>query len=433
VEVEKNIKNARKTLNMMTAEEQFLLIKDRSHSITQPEELLERLVKSKKTHTPLKVKYGIDPTSTDVHLGHMVPLVIGRRFIAMGHEFFVVVGDFTAMVGDPTGIVETRPLLSNSEITRNQKVIMDRLKRYLKSGLSPKKNCEEPGGTLRITNNSKFYTNMSIKDLFEIYRLNKAAPLMQREGFRNRIEGLTIAELLYATLMAIDSINIRPDIELGGKDQFLNFQIAREFMKNSGLQAECAITTDLLQGTSGDGEKMSKSKDNYISLLESKDEIYGKVMSIPDTLIEHYFKLLTDISNSDYNKISEAMKKDNLNPMHVKQLLARVILVDLGFEPSQVELTEKSFEEVFSKGKVPSNIPEVTLPNIESKHPWISLLTIIGAANSNSQARTFITDGSVKTLCDNGSWKKVEEINESLPDHEFTLKVGKRMFFKIKK
>lgn len=417
--LEETLTNLNKDLSSLSPDEQYRILTERAIHVIKPELLLKRLQKAKKDRKPLRVKYGIDPTGKDLHLGHIVPIIVARRLQQMGHKVFLLFGDFTAYIGDPTGRVKTRPILTEEEIKANVAEYKDQVRRFIDLD------------KVEIVYNSTFYDQMSIKDLMTIYRSNRLSPLLQREDFRNRIDGLTIGEALYPTLMAIDSVFMRPHIELGGNDQFLNFEITNEVMDSRGLPPECAITTELLMGTSGDGSKMSKSKGNFISLRDPAEEVFGKVMSIPDSLLEHYFKLLTDISDAEWETISNWMSDGSLNPMDVKKLMGR-ILVTLLHSKESATRAQKQFEKVFSSGKLPEDMPSHQLKTPSGDQPWVDLLMAVDFVRSRREAKEFITSGALRVQEENGEWTQITEFTASLPDRtKFVIKLGKRKFAQI--
>jgi len=418
-QLEQRLTNLDVDLSTLSGDEQYELITRRAVHIIKPGLLRKRLKKSKEDNRPLSVKYGIDPTAKDLHLGHIVPIVFARRLLQMGHKVTLLFGDFTALVGDPTGRVKTRPILSPEQIKKNVSEFKGQVGKFI--DLSK----------VEIAFNSSFYEKLTIRELMQLYRKNRISPLLQREDFRNRAEGLTIAEVLYPTLMAIDSVFMRPHIELGGNDQFLNFEITNEIMKSQGLPPECAITTDLLLGTSGDGTKMSKSKDNFISLRDSAKNVFGKIMSIPDSLLEHYFFLLTDITDEDWAKLTEWMSDGMLNPMDVKKLIAR-ILVTLTHSSESAKTEQAEFDKTFSRGKLPEDIPQFQFQGDLGDQPWVELLVRTKMARSKREAREHITNGALRIFHE-GDWEKITEINRGLPkESQFTIKLGKRQFVAIK-
>jgi tyrosyl-tRNA synthetase len=421
-ELERRLTDIDRDLSHLSADEQFLLLKSRAAECVKESLLRERLRNSKRTGTPLKVKYGIDPTAAEIHLGHVVSVVVARRLLQMGHRVILLLGDFTAFVGDPTGRVQTRPVLTEDQIRQNVASYTEQVSKFIDVG------------RVEVVYNFAFYKDMSILDLFRIYRLNRVSPLLQREDFRNRSEGLTIAEALYPTLMAIDSTKLEPDLELGGKDQLLNFQVCADFMESLGQPAESALTTELLQGVSGDGSKMSKSLGNYISLTATADEAYGKVLSMPDRLMEHYFKLLTDITDGEWASLAAAMQSQSLNPLLVKKLLARII-VTLLHSPAVAAEAERRFEDVFAKGRLPNDMPEVAIDDAraEAVKTWTDLLLHCGFAKSKTEAQRLTRSGGVRMILGDAT-VTVDDPGGDLPaEPSWVVNVGKRRFARVRR
>lgn len=402
-------------LRHLSAEEQFSLLSNRSAEILQSTKLRMRLQRTKDGGLPLVVKYGIDPTSQDIHLGHIVPLIIARRLQLMGHHLVLVFGDFTAYVGDPSGRVATRPVLTKEQIESNAVSYKEQVAKFVDINEA------------EIVFNSTFYDAMTVRELFGLYRKVRIQPLLQRDDFRSRLEGLTAAETLYPTLMAIDSVRIKPDLELGGKDQLLNFQAAISMMEAEGMEPEAALTTDLLLGTTGDGSKMSKSKGNFIALTDSAKDVFGKIMSIPDKLLRHYFTLLTPISDLDYQVMEEAMESGKLSPMIVKRMLARVITTIL-HNCDQAKSADDEFVKLFSKREIPEDIPTF------EASPEASIVEVLAdneVVKSRGEARKLILQGGLY-IVRRDSNERVSDVKATLPKGpETTLKLGKRRFIRI--
>lgn len=401
-------------LSTLTADEKFELLKSRSVHIVKEGLLKERLLGD----NPLMVKYGIDPTAKDIHLGHVVPLIVVRRLLNMGHKVVLIIGDFTALVGDPTGRVSTRPILTREEIEVNLESYKGQIGKFL------------PIDKIEVVRNSTFFDDMSITELVSFFRKNKISPLLQREDFRKRLDGLTIAEAIYPTFMAIDSVKLEPDIELGGNDQLLNFQTAASFMEAEGIKPQSALTTELLLGTAGDGSKMSKSKGNYIAVDSDPDDCFGKIMSIPDDLMEHYFKLLTDITDSEWGQLATQMKDGKLNPSHVKKLLAHFLTTILS-DSEKANAAQDRFEETFAKHSIPTDIPEIEL--IATKPTFlVDLLVTEGLVDSKSQVRRLIDQSGLKIISQDQTSTTVTSYEDRVPDNpSFVLKIGKRKFYRF--
>ncbi len=418
IQLEKDLTNRERDLTGLSADEQFALIKSRTREFVDGDRLLHQLKRSKDANAPLLVKYGIDPTARDIHLGHIVPIVVARRFHDMGHRIVLVFGDFTARIGDPSGRVSVRPVLTDGQIAENVKRFKEQVGKFIDVS------------SVEIVFNSSFYDpkNMSIADFLTLLGKNSIAPILQREDFRKRQEiGLSIAEVLYPTLMAIDSMRLGAQIELGGIDQLLNFQTAKTFMVHDGMEPETAVTTDLLESTAGDGKKMSKSEGNYIALTATADDAYGKIMSIPDRLMEQYFKLLTDITDEQWEALVSAMSKDGLSPKVVKQLLARVIVTWLHSAKEAAE-AEGNFTKVFSEKKVPDDLP-ITRIQFNNELTWADVADACKMAASRSAFQRLVSSKAVSIASEHD--RPITDRFEKVAAGEYTIRYGKGKFARI--
>lgn len=419
-ELESRLTNREVDLSKLSAEEQFAILKSRGREIIDEHRLLQQLSHSKQTGDPLRVKYGIDPTAREVHLGHIVPIIIARRFLQMGHHVIIVIGDFTAFIGDPTGRLQSRPILAPEQIADNVRLYKEQISRFINTS------------KVEIVFNSSFYSpdSMTIRELMTILQKNPIAPLLQREDFKKRQQsGLTIAEVLYPTLMAIDSIKLQAQVELGGIDQLLNFQVTKTFMKRQGIESQTAITTDLLESPAGDGKKMSKSEGNYIPISAPADQVYGKIMSIPDKLMESYFKLLTDISDQEWLGLAEAMKNNVVSPKEVKQLLSRIIVTWI-YSGEVAQDAETKFSKIFSKRETPKDI-HTELVTWRQSLSWIDIFTNLKLVSSRSAFRRLVESKAVKFINDPNIEKLLTDFNEIVKPGDFTLKYGRGKFVRV--
>ena len=417
-ELEKELTNRERDLSTLSADEQFKLIKQRAKEFVDAKRLQTQLRCAKETNTPLRIKYGIDPTHREAHLGHIVPVILARRFLQMGHQVVLVFGDFTAFVGDPTGRLSTRPILAREQIHQNTEEYTQQLAKFIDIS------------KLKVIFNSDFYDPkvMSVANFIEMLRKNPVSQLTQLEAYRERKDtGFTIAEFIYPTLMAIDSIKLQTQVELGGNDQLLNFHVAKTFMEHEGIEPETAVTTDLLESTAGDGKKMSKSEGNYVSLLAPADEAYGKIMSIPDRLMEQYFKLLTDITDDQWQELMTAMHTQTINPKEVKQLLARVIVTWM-HNSDVAQKAEQHFIRVFSNRDVPENIPTVNLKYREGL-TWLDIADEGKLVNSRSAFRRQINAKSIKLVSDEN--RVIADPWESVAVGTYILRYGRGKFVRI--
>jgi len=363
-----------------------------------PQDELGRRLRSGET---LRVKLGIDPTAPDIHLGFVVVLKKLREFQDLGHTAVLVVGDYTARVGDPSGRSKTRPVLSPEEIEANTRTYLEQA--YLV--LDPEKT--------EVRRNSEWLAGLSLADVIELTRATTVARILERDDFSKRFSAgdpITLTELLYPLMQAYDSVALDADVELGGTDQLYNLLMGRHVMEYYGKKPQCVLTTPLLVGTDG-AMKMSKSLGNYIGVTDPPNEMFGKVMSIPDHLMPDYYSLLLDRPMPD------------AEPVEQKRELARS-LVRMFHGEDAVTGAERTFDAVVRR-QVPENVPEVELS--EDGEVWIvDLITLAGFASTNGEARRFIRGGAVRL-----DGEVVEDETLSLEPGDVmgkVLQVGKRRY-----
>lgn len=380
-------------LRNLTAKEQAHHLIGRTHTRLTDERLRALLVRSKESGTPLRVKYGIDPTGAEVHLGHAVPLIIANRLQRMGHHLIILVGDVTAKIGDPSGRSKERPPLSDEDIAGNLATYQAQVAPFVDFTAA------------ELRHNSEWLNALTLPEIMRTLMRVPLAMQLQREDFRKRLEGghsLSTAELMYSILMAYDSLALDADIEIGGVDQLLNFQMCRKVMEVEGKEPEVVVTTALIEGTDGTGDKMSKSKGNYIALAGEPHDMFGKVMSIPDRLLETYFKALTELTDEEWGVLAERMEAGTLNPAQVKKLLAYDIVQAIHGAES-ADHAKGAFEAQFSK----RSLSEVeALPELhcaEGMTVLTALTTELHFAESNTKARALAKGGGVQMVLEGGT------------------------------
>lgn len=373
------------------------------------EELKERLLRKK----VLRVKLGIDVTGPDIHLGFAVVLRKLREFQDLGHIACLVVGDFTAKIGDPSGRSKTRPKLSEKEIKENMKRYEKQIFKILD------KNKTE------FYYNSYWHSKLKADEIIEIASKYTVARLLERDDFMKRYKNnlpIYLHEFLYPLFQAYDSIAIKADIELGGEDQYWNLLVGRELMREFNLEPQIVMTMPLLIGTDGK-LKMSKSYNNYIGIEEEPNEMFGKMMSIPDELIIHYFQLCTNRSEQEIKDLEKRLKEGE-NPRDLKALLAKDI-VSIYHSKEAAEKAAEEFDKVFKYKELPSDIPV-----FYSKERNVRLVDLLVDANllpSKSEAKRKIREGGVYL---NG--ERISDIDyQVVIDKEIVIKVGKRKFLKV--
>lgn len=390
------------------------VIKNGIEEIIPENELIKKLEKSEKTGRPLRIKYGIDPTGYDVHIGHMVPIRKMRDFQDLGHIGIIIIGDFTAQIGDPTGLDETRKHLSANEVKQNAEKYMEQLYKILDRNKT------------EVRWQSEWFKNVHLDDVINLMSKFTLAQFMAHETFRKRYENglpLSLHELLYPILQAYDSVAINADIELGATEQKFNILAGRELQKMMGMESQIAILSPILFGTDGKG-KMSKSLNNYIAIFDSPEDKYGKVMSIPDSAIMNYFRLATDVSSEEIEKIERILGEGKENPKNIKMRLAREI-VALYDGKEAAQKAEAHFQKVFADKETPDKVP---IYKTSQNEIWIvKLLSDAGLVKSNGEARRMIKQGAVSV---NGERISDVDLNLQIKDG-MILKVGKRRFCKI--
>ncbi len=402
------------------AKEQLERIKSGTAEIIPEEELFERIKSSIKNKKPLKVKFGVDPTSTDLHLGHAVPLRKLRLFQDLGHEVILIIGDFTAMIGDPSGRAVTRPPLTREEVLKNAKTYTDQAFKILIKEKT------------RIVYNSEWLSLLTLEDLLRLTSKFTVARLLERDDFFKRYKEqkpIALHEFLYPVMVAYDSVMVKCDIEMGGTDQKFNLLAGRELMRAMNLTPQICLTTPILVGTDG-ARKMSKSYGNYVGLTDEPLEMFGKVMSIDDSLIIPYYTLCTDIELAQAEELREGLEKGELHPAEVKRDLAQAI-VQLYHGEEKARLARKEFDRVFKHKETPEEILEKKVPaeivKSNGKVWVVKLLTTLGLAQSSSEARRFIEQGGVKI-----NEREVTSVDdEVLVSTGDIIKVGKRKFVKL--
>ena len=301
-------------LSDLSPTEQATIIAARCQEL-QPsaDALAKRITEAAKDQRPFIAKLGIDPTGHEVHLGHAVPMILLSRFQRMGHQVVFIVGDVTAKIGDPSGRSDERPPLTDEDIALNLATYREQVTPFFDFTHA------------QFRHNGDWLREIKLPRLIEVLSQIPVSMPLQREDFRKRLDagqGLSLAELIYSVVMALDSVEINCDLELGGIDQFLNMQMCRKVMDISGQTSELVVATALIEGTDGTGAKMSKSKGNYVPVTAPPGEIFGKIMSVPDRLVEPYFRALSEWLDSELTVAVERVEATSLHPMDLKKILA---------------------------------------------------------------------------------------------------------------
>jgi tyrosyl-tRNA synthetase len=320
--------------------------------VIDPAGLEAHLAHSRKVGRPLKIKLGADPTAPDLHLGHVVPLRKLRQFQDMGHIAIFLIGDFTGMIGDPSGRSKTRPPLSREEINQNADTYRQQVGKILRMDAEH----------FQLRFNSEWSDKMSFADVIVLASKYTVARMLERKDFAERLrEGrpVSLHELLYPLAQAYDSVALGCDVELGGQDQLFNFMVVRDIMQEFGLVPEVVMTVPLLVGTDG-RQKMSKSLGNYIGIFEPPDQIFGKIMSIPDELLGDYYRLTSGIAWQEVERILGRIKDGTLHPRDAKAGLAEAV-VALYYDVAEARYARSEFDRIFAAGELPADMPAVTV------------------------------------------------------------------------
>lgn len=393
--------------------EQMDLIKRGVTEIIPEEDLVKKIEKSIKTNKPLVVKLGCDPSRPDLHLGHSVVLRKLRQFQDLNHQAVLIVGDFTGMIGDPSGKSKTRPALTLEETHQNGQTYFDQATKILSKD------------KVRMVYNSEWLSKMNFAEVIKLASSYTVARMLERDDFEKRYkegEPISVHEFLYPLAQAMDSVAIKADVELGGTDQKFNLLVGRDIQREYGLEPQVALTMPILAGTDG-VEKMSKSLDNYIGITDSPKEMYGKTLSIPDSLIYDYFILATNIDNEEIKTLKSEIEK---KPRDTKRYLARK-LVSLYWSEGDGQKAEEEFDRIFVKKDIPDEIEEYRLKSLDGSISVIQLLTDSKLVSSRNEARRLVEQGGVSI-----NSNRIKDVSEIVVITEpVILKVGKRKFLKI--
>ena len=394
---------------MNEVERQLALIARGAVEIISTKELGDKLAESLKDRRPLRVKAGFDPTAPDLHLGHTVLIHKLKHFQDLGHEVVFLIGDFTGMIGDPTGVSETRKPLTKEEVRQNAKTYERQIYKIL-----------DPARTI-IDFNSRWMNRMTAEQLIHLSARYSMAQMLERDDFQKRYRDqkpISIHEFLYPLIQGYDSVALEADVELGGTDQKFNLLVGRELQRAYGQSPQVVLTMPLLEGTDG-VRKMSKSLGNYIALEDPPEEMFGKLMSISDTLMWRYYDLLTA---EDLNSVKA------MHPMEAKLNLASTIVARY-HSPSVAADARAEFRQKFSEREFPVESAERTVLSAEPM-PLVAVITQAGLAPSKTEARRLIAQGGVEL--DGEKVTDGDRILPAEPGREYRLKVGKKRFAVIR-
>lgn len=375
-------------------------------------EFVRKLARSRATGVPLRIKLGLDPTAPDIHLGHTVVLNKMRQLQDLGHTVIFLIGDFTSMIGDPSGRNVTRPPLTAEQIQENAKTY------YAQASL-----VLDPSRT-EIRYNSEWSDPLGARGMIQLASRYTVARMMEREDFTRRYKGgipISVHEFLYPLMQGYDSVALKADLELGGTDQKFNLLVGRELQKEYGQEPQCVLTMPLLEGTDG-VDKMSKSKGNYIGISENPASMFGKLMSISDTLMWRYYELLS-FRSLDEIELLQMQVKEGRNPRDAKVMLAQEIVARFHTQKAAQDALA-DFEARFRDGAIPDDMPEVNLG--AAPLGILKVLREAGLVASGAEAQRNVEQGGVRVDGD-----RIEDKALRLPAGTYVVQVGKRKFARV--
>lgn len=431
--------------NFKPVDEQLAYLKKGVAEVIPEPELRASLERSLKTGKPLRVYLGVDPTAPDLHLGHTVVLRKLKHFQDLGHTAIFLIGDFSAMIGDPTGVSETRPPLTRAQVDANAKTYLDQVYKIL-----------DPAKT-EVRYNSEWLGKQSAEDVVRLCGHYRLARMLEREDFRTRLQSnqpISVHELLYPLLTALDAVELKSDVELGATEQKFNLLVHREIQREYGLSGQAILTMPILVGLDGQ-RKMSKSLGNYIGITETPADMFGKIMSIPDELMWSYYELATDRTPGEIVALRKEVSSGALHPMDAKMRLGEEIVADFHGQEAARKAAE-NFQRVFRDRQVPEQMTTVQVfwdsggglqwqelqqdkvvvsispqPGIWSagNEKWTKFLTLLKRVTSAAEAERLIKQGAIEidgeVLKDPTARINLAESRDSL------VRVGKKQFFRL--
>ncbi|MGB7925811.1 MAG: tyrosine--tRNA ligase [Pyrinomonadaceae bacterium] len=400
----------------MTIDEQLEYLRKGTVEIIREDELRAKLQKSAAKGAPLRVKLGADPTAPDIHLGHTVVIRKLRAFQELGHTVIFLIGDFTGLIGDPSGKSATRPQLTREEIEANAETYRAQIFKLL-----------DPEKTV-IDFNSRWMNELGSAGFIRLASHVTVKQILERDDFQKRLQEerpIALHELLYPLTQAYDSVALEADVELGGTDQKFNLLMGRNLQREYGQEAQVAVIMPLLVGTDG-VQKMSKSLGNYIGIDEAPTEIFGKVMSISDELMWHYYELCTDLKAEEIAALRAAAESGERNPRDIKVELAKLIIADF-HSTDDARHAEEEFKRIFQQKQAPEEIEERAVASGNWKLPRLLVETALAA--SMAEARRLIEQGGVSV--DGERLARVDHEVDLRTDQNVLIQVGKRRFLRV--
>ena len=403
---------------MLSVKDQLDIILRGTEEVLPREDLERKLDRAVATGRPLLIKQGFDPTAPDLHLGHAVGLRKLRQFQDLGHRVVFLIGDFTALIGDPSGRSEVRKAMTRADVAANAETYRKQVGKIL--------DLER----LEIRFNSEWCEPLHFADILKMTSHYTVARMLERDDFAKRIaenRPISIMEFLYPLIQGYDSVALGADVEVGGTDQKFNLLVGRQFQQAYGQEPQVILTLPLLEGTTGDGEKMSKSLGNTIGIMDSAQDLFGKTMSIPDALLPTYFRLTSGLPAAEVDADLARLGDGGINPVRLKRKLARQ-LVDLYVGGGEGELAEAAFDRLFVSKEAPADMPEGRFPAGDTL--WIiRVLQDAGMVKSASEARRLIQQGAV--ALDGETITSPDFAVCMQPGQVLVLRAGKRRFLRL--
>ena len=378
---------------------------------------------------PLRLKMGFDPSRPDIHLGHVVGLRKLHQLQELGHQVILIVGDWTAQIGDPSGQSATRPVLTHDEVISNAESYLRQFFKVVDKDRT------------QVEWQSEWFGKFGLADVLRLTGKFTVAQFLQRDDFAKRFQEqrpIAITELLYPLLQAYDSVKIQADVEFGGTDQMFNLLVGRELQQMEGQRPQQVFLMPSLVGTAG-VQKMSKSLDNYVGVEEPPNDMYGKLMSLPDELIVPYFEYLTDAPQEELTSFSSDLAAGSINPMDMKKRLAREITTQF-HESAAADAAQENFERVVQRRDLPEEIPEFAEPSLDLSFDGESrrlsnIIVDAGLATSAAEAKRLINQGAVQLITESAGYARTFERDDRASGlgvaHRSVLKVGRRRFVRL--
>ena len=405
------------TAKFKPVDEQLAYLKKGVAEIIPEEELKAKLEKSLSTGTPLRVYLGVDPTAPDLHLGHTVVLRKLKHFQDLGHTAIFLIGDFSAMIGDPTGVSETRPPLTREQVDAHAKTYLEQVYKILDREKT------------EVHKNSEWLDKLTSYEIVKLCGRYQLARMLEREDFRSRLQNnqpISVHELLYPLLTACDAVELKSDLELGATEQKFNLLVHRGIQREYGLPGQAILTMPILVGLDGQ-RKMSKSLGNYVGITEAPEEMFGKLMSMPDTLMWTYYELLTDRTQAWIQEIRKTVAEGQAHPMDVKMRLAQEIIGAFHGKEAAKKAAQ-SFQRVFRERQAPEESPAQKIP-IGQPKKLAALLVELQLVSSKAEAERLIKQGGVEIDSVREEDPR-KEIDLTKP-REFLLRAGKKKFLRV--